>query len=228
VLKDLLYAFRIISPIVFGLVLFQILILRSPLQKPYTLLEGYVLSLAGLFLFLKGISLCLIPMGESVGSNLPALGSRVLIIGVGFLLGYLSTLAEPALQALAMEVEEVSIGALPKNTLVHAVAIGFGVGMSLGIAKILFRIPSAKIIIPLLLVSIVLTYFAPAGIVGIAFDSASATTGPINIPISMAIGIGLSKVIAGSDPLLNGFGLVGLTSLGSAVSVLVMGMFSGI
>ena len=66
-LKDLLYAFRILSPIVFGLVLFQILILRSPLQKPYTLLGGYLLTLVGLFMFLKGISLCLIPIGESVG-----------------------------------------------------------------------------------------------------------------------------------------------------------------
>ena len=96
------------------------------------------------------------------------------------------------------------------------------------IAKILFQISSTRIIIPLLFVTIILTYFAPEGIVGIAFDSASATTGPINIPINMAVALGLSKVLAASDPLLNGFGLVGLTSIGAAISVLIMGIIVGI
>lgn len=223
-LKDLLGTFKSLTPIVLGLLLFQLIVLKSPLQKPQSFFGGYLLSLAGLFLFLKGISLCLIPLGESVGSNLPILDNKLIIIAIGFLLGYLSTLAEPALQALAMEAEEISVGALPKTMLIQAVAIGFGAGMALGITKILFQISSTKIIIPLLLVTIILTYFAPEGIVGIAFDSASATTGPINIPINMAVAIGLSKVIVASDPLLNGFGLVGLTSLGSAITVLLMGI----
>lgn len=223
-LKDLLGTFKSLTPIVLCLLLFQLLVLKSPLQKSQSFFGGYLLSLAGLFLFLKGISLCLIPLGESVGSNLPTLDNKLIIIAIGFLLGYLSTLAEPALQALAMEAEEISVGALPKTVLIQAVAIGFGAGMALGITKILFQISSTKIIIPLLLVTIILTYFAPEGIVGIAFDSASATTGPINIPINMAVAIGLSKVIVASDPLLNGFGLVGLTSLGSAITVLLMGI----
>ena len=100
--------------------------------------------------------------------------------------------------------------------------------MALGVAKILFQIPTSTLVIPILFVTIILTYFAPEGIVGIAFDSASATTGPINIPINMAVAIGLSKVLAASDPLLNGFGLVGLTSLGAAISVLIMGIIVGI
>ncbi len=133
----------------------------------------------------------------------------------GFVIGYLATLAEPALHALAMEAEEISVGALPKQVLIQAVAIGFGTGMALGIAKILFQISSTTIIIPLVFITIILTYFAPEGIVGgIAFDSASATTGPINIPINMAVAIGLSRVLASTDPLSAGFGLVGLTSLG--------------
>jgi len=222
--KDLFGAFKSLSPIIFGLLLFQLIILKSPLQKPYSFFGGYFLSLAGLFFFLKGISLCLIPMGESVGSNLTVLDNKLLIIVIGFLIGYLSTLPEPALQALAMEAEELTIGALPRNVLIQVVAIGFGVGMSLGIMKILFQISTAKVVIPLLVAVIILTHFAPEGIVGIAFDSASATTGPVNIPINMAIAIGLSKIIASSDPLLNGFGLVGLTSLGTVISVLLFGI----
>ncbi|NLJ75426.1 MAG: DUF1538 domain-containing protein [Firmicutes bacterium] len=223
-LKDLLGTFKSLTPIVLGLLLFQLVILRSPLDKPKSFVGGYFLSLVGLFLFLKGISLCLIPLGESVGANLPVIDNKILIVAIGFLLGYLSTLAEPALHALAMQAEEISVGALPKQVLIQAVAIGFGTGMGLGIAKILFQISSTRIIIPLLVVTIVLTYFAPEAIVGIAFDSASATTGPINIPINMAVAIGLSKAVALSDPLLAGFGLVGLTSVGAAISVLIMGI----
>lgn len=227
-LKDLFGTFKSLTPIVFGLVAFQLLVLKSPIEKPQSFIGGYILSLVGLFLFLKGLTLCLLPLGENVGANLPALDNKFWIILVGFGIGYLATLAEPALHALAMEAEEISVGALPKQVLIHAVAIGFGVGMALGITKILFQISSSKIIIPLLFVTIILTFFAPEGIVGIAFDSASATTGPINIPINMAVAIGLSKVLEASDPLLNGFGLVGLTSLGAAISVLIMGIIVGI
>lgn len=223
-LKDLFSVFKSLTPIVLALLLFQMIILKNPLQKPQSFFGGYFLSLVGLFLFLKGISLCLIPLGDSVGASLPVLDNKFLIIVVGFIMGYLSTLTEPALHSLAMEAEEISIGVLQKQTLIHAVALGFGAGMALGITKILFQISTTKIVIPLLVITIIITYFAPDGIVGIAFDSASATTGPINIPINMAIAIGLSRVIAGSDPLLNGFGLVGLTSLGSAITVLLLGL----
>ncbi len=225
-LKDLLGIVKNFTPIVLGLLLFQLIILRSPLEKPQSFIGGYFLGLAGLFLFLKGISLCLIPLGETVGASFPSLKSRFLIIAVGFIIGYLATLSEPALQALAMEAEEISIGALPKTILIHTVAIGFGIGMALGITKILFQVSTTKMVIPLLVGTIILTYFAPEEIVGIAFDSASATTGPINIPINMAVGIGLAKVLGVTDPLISGFGLVGLTSLGSAISVLLMGIIT--
>ncbi len=227
-LKDFFGTFKSLTPIVLGLLLFQTLILKKPLDKPQSFVGGYLLSLLGLFLFLKGLTLCLLPLGHSVGESLPVLDNKFWIIAVGFVIGYLATLAEPALHALAMEAEEISVGALPKQVLIQAVAIGFGTGMALGIAKILFQISSTTIIIPLVFITIILTYFAPEGIVGIAFDSASATTGPINIPINMAVAIGLSRVLVSTDPLSAGFGLVGLTSLGAAVSVLILGIITGI
>jgi len=227
-LKDLFGTFKSLTPIVLGLLLFQVLILKKPLDRPQSFFGGYILTLMGLFLFLKGLTLCLLPLGDSVGANLINLDNKFWIIVVGFAIGYLATLTEPALHALAMEAEELSIGVLRKQVLIHGVAVGFGAGMALGIAKILYQISTSTIVIPILFITIILTYFAPKGIVGIAFDSASATTGPINIPINMAVAIGLSKVLALSDPLLNGFGLVGLTSLGAAVSVLILGIIVGI
>ena len=167
-------------------------------------------------------------MGEEVGRNLVLLDNKVFIIIIAFVIGYASTLVEPGLQALAAEVEEVSIGAIRQKILIHTVAIGVGSGMALGLLKILNNIPSRNMIIPILIITTVLILFAPEEFVGIAFDAASATTGPVNIPINMAIAIGLAYSVGGADPLLHGFGLVGLTSLGTMVTVLVLGILSRI
>jgi hypothetical protein len=225
-LKDFLSTFKSFTPIVLGLLVIQVLVLKKPLDKPQEFFGGYILGLLGLFLFLRGIAMCLLPLGHNVGQNLPVLDNKFWIILIAFAIGYLSTLAEPALQSLALEAEEVSVGALPQKVLIQAVAIGFGAGMALGVAKILYQIPTSAVIIPFLFITVILAYFSPETFVGIAFDSASATTGPINIPINMAIAVGLSTVLATVDPLAAGFGLVGLTSLGAASSVMILGILT--
>lgn len=170
----------------------------------------------------------LLPIGDSVGSNLVILERKWIIVIIGFVIGYFATLVEPALKALALEVEEISIGAIPNKVLIHAVAIGFGSGMAIGLFRILNGISYLKIVIPLLFLVIILAFFAPEQFVSIAMDSASATTGPVNIPINMALAIGLAKVIEGVDPLLAGFGVVGLTSVGAIISVLALGILTRI
>lgn len=219
---------RTVIPISAFLILFQILILRKPIENVKNFTIGFLLSIFGLHFFLKGISISLIPLGDSVGKNLIYLERKWIVILFAFVLGYFATLVEPALKALALEVEEISIGAIPQKILIHAVAIGFGGGMALGIFKILNNIPNTKIIMPILILILILTYFAPDEFVAIAMDSASSTTGPVNIPLNMAVAIGLSKILENSDPLLNGFGIVGLTSLGAVVSVLTLGIITRI
>ena len=150
------------------------------------------------------------------------------MMAVAFVVGYFGTLVEPALKALALEVEEISIGAIPDKVLIHAVAIGFGAGMGIGVYKILNNISYVKVVAPLLLVILVLIFFAPEEFVSIAMDSASATTGPVNIPLNMALAIGLAKVLENVDPLLSGFGIVGLTSVGAVISVLILGILTRI
>jgi hypothetical protein len=224
--RNLWVAAKNVLPLIAVLVGFQTLVLKKAIPDWRSLGVGLVFVILGLFFFLKGISLSLLPLGGEVGRNLVELDSKYLIIGVAFILGYASTLVEPGLQALAAEVEEVSIGAIKQGILVQAVALGVGTGMSLGLLKILNNIPSRNMIIPILVITGILMMFAPEEFVGIAFDSASATTGPVNIPINMAIAIGLANAIGGVDPLLNGFGLVGLTSLGTMVTVLMLGIIS--
>lgn len=219
---------RTVIPISAFLFLFQVLILRKPIENLRDFIIGFLLSVFGLHFFLKGVSMSLIPLGDTVGKNLITLEHKWIIIIFSFILGYFATLVEPGLKALALEVEEMSIGAIPYKTLIHAVAIGFGAGMAIGMVKILNNIPNTIIIIPLLVVILILVYFAPDEFVAIAMDSASSTTGPVNIPLNMAVALGLSKIIENSDPLLNGFGIVGLTSLGAVISVLVLGILTNI
>ena len=120
------------------------------------------------------------------------------------------------------------MGALPPKILIHAVAIGFGFGMALGVFKILKGIPLAKILLPFLVLVFILVFFVPEQYVAIAMDSASATTGPVNIPLNLAIALGLAKIVEHADPLFSGFGLIGLTSFGAMLSVLVLGILTKI
>ena len=135
-------------------------------------------------------------------------------------------MVEPGLKALALEVEELSAGAIPHKLLIRGVAIGFGGGMAIGMLKILLNVPYVKVLVPLLVVVIILAFITPEPFGAIAFDAASATTGPVNIPLNMALAVGLASVIKGVDPLLAGFGIVGLTSVGAMVSVMVLGIMT--
>ncbi len=226
-LKPLWETTRSVIPIVGFMLIFQLLVLKKSVADSKQIIGGLVLSILGLHFFLKGISLSLLPLGDSIGRDLVLLDNKYIIVGFAFVLGYFATLVEPALRTLALEVEEVSVGAIPTKTLIHAVAVGFGIGMALGIFKILNNIPTSKIVMPILVLAIVLCRFAPEEYVAIAMDSASATTGPVNIPLNMALAIGLAKISGFTDPLLNGFGIIGLTSLGAVISVLVLGIIGG-
>lgn len=212
-----------------GILLFlQLVIFKKPLQDTKQFITGFIVTVIGLHLFLQGVELSLIPLGDSVGGNFVLIEKKWIVLIIGFVIGYFATLVEPGLQALAMEVEELSTGAIPAKVLIHAVAIGFGSGMAIGMGRILFNISYPKIVVPLLILVVGLVFITPEPFNSIAFDAASATTGPVNIPINMALAVGLASIIDGVDPLLAGFGVVGLTSVASMVSVMVLGIITKI
>lgn len=217
-----------VIPIALFLIVFQVFVFKKSIGETKSFILGIVLTVFGLHFFLKGISLSLLPLGENVGKSLVLMEHKWLIMAFAFILGYFGTLVEPALRILALEAEEVSVGALPPKILIHAVAIGFGFGMALGVFKILKGIPLAKILLPFLVLVFILVFFVPEQYVAIAMDSASATTGPVNIPLNLAIALGLAKIVEHADPLFSGFGLIGLTSFGAMLSVLVLGILTKI
>lgn len=212
-----------------GILLFlQLVVFKKPLDNTKQFITGFIVTVIGLHLFLQGVELSLIPLGDSVGGNFVMIEKKWIILIIGFVIGYFATLVEPALQALAMEVEELSMGVIPQRVLIHGVAVGFGFGMVLGLSRILYNISYVKVVVPLLVIVIGLVFISPEPFNSIAFDAASATTGPVNIPINMALAVGLASVIEGVDPLLAGFGVVGLTSVASMISVMVLGILTKI
>lgn len=225
-LGELWETLKTILPLTLILLLFQVLILRKPLSNTREFILGIVFAVLGLHLFLKGTTMSLLPLGESVGRNLVIIERKWLIVFVSFIIGYFGTLVEPALRVLAMEVEEVSVGVISQNVLVHVVALGFGLGMGMGIFKILMDISYVKIVAPLLVIILILIFLTPEPFASIAMDAGSATTGPVNIPLNMLLAVGLASIIEGADPLLSGFGIVGLTSLGAMISVLTLGVLT--
>lgn len=215
-----------ILPISLALVFMQTVILKKPLESLPDFLLGMGLSILGLHFFLKGTEMTLVPLAENVGRNLYLLRYPWMVLIFGFVLGYFGTLVEPALKVLALEVENLSAGVIPSAMLIHGVAAGFGLGMVLGLYRILSQLPYLYILAPLLVLIFILSFFAPEPFASIAMDAASATTGPVNIPLNMALAVGLAAVLENVDPLLSGFGIIGLTSLGAMVSVLVLGILT--
>lgn len=217
---------KTILPLTVALLVMQLVVLRKPLESVMVFVVGIVMTILGLHFFLKGAETALVPLADTVGRNLYSLKRPWLILVFGFVLGYFGTLVEPALKVLAEQVDTISSGVISPTMLIHGVAVGFGLGMAIGLYRIIANIPYLYVLLPMLAIIFILSLFSPAPFPSLAMDSASATTGPVNIPLNMAIAVGLAGVLEGVDPLLSGFGIVGLTSLGAMVSVMVLGILT--
>ena len=153
--------------------------------------------------------------GEYGGS-----GGYLLVILFAFIMGFGATLAEPALNALGMKVEELSVGTFKKTTLIYAVATGVGVGIAIGAAKIIWDVQIFKLLVPAYAVLLVLTFFSDEQYVNIGWDSAGVTTGPVTVPLVLAMGLGLGEKLPG---VVEGFGILSMASVCPVFAVLIMG-----
>jgi hypothetical protein len=213
-----------VLPVVLLLLLFNRFVLRVPLENPRETFIGLALTVVGIVLFSNGLKIGLLPLGETVGINLPGHAPVWLVLAFAFVLGFGVTLAEPSLQALGEQIEELSAGIIPKRAMILTVALGIGLGVTMGVIKIIFQIPTSKILLPSLILIAILMQFAPRAAVGIAFDAAGVTTGPVTVPTIIALGVGIATALGGRDPLIDGFGLIALCLVGVTFTVLILGM----
>jgi hypothetical protein len=226
-----------IIPLVIFLFLVLKLVLREKVQDAGILTYGLILCVTGMMIFNVGLSYGLAKLGEQSGSMVPAAfkgieavaGSPLYTYALGifiagmfaWLLGFGATLAEPALNALGQTVETLTNGSFKKNTLMLAVSIGVGFGLSLGVMKIIFEWPIAYMVIIGYTLGIVLTALSTEEFVNVAWDSAGVTTGPITVPLVLAMGLGFGNAVDAVE----GFGILSMASICPIVSVLITGLW---
>ena len=214
---------------------FQLAVLRQPLPDLLEIMIGLCAVVAGLALFLEGLELALFPLGESMAEEFARKGSVFWLLVFGFVLGFATTAAEPALIAVTQEAAEVAgeaglIEADESSTSRYAlgmritVAVSVGVAVSLGILRILLGWPLHLVIMAGYLLVVLLTLVAPQEIVGIAYDLGGVTTSTVTVPLVTALGIGLASNIRHRTPLIDGFGLIALASLFPILFVLGYGI----
>jgi len=230
-----LWTVRDLAPIVLVVAFFQVVVLRQPFPNLEATLVGLLLVMAGLALFLKGLEMALFPIGETMAGAFARKGSLAWLLLFAFALGFGTTIAEPALIAVAGEAAAAAAAAgvieraEARETayalgLRYTVAVSVGVALVVGVFRILKGWPVHRLIIAGYAVVVALTAVAPKEIVGIAYDSGGVTTSTVTVPLVAALGIGLATVIKGRSPLVDGFGLIALASLSPMIFVLVYGM----
>ncbi len=234
-IRALFDSFRDLLPIILVIAFFQIIVLQQPFPNPNDVLIGLIAVIFGLALFIQGLNLSLFPVGEGVAEAFAKKGSVFWIVVFAFALGFGTTVAEPALIAVAGEAAEARItsGMLENtasaknayaNGLRYVVAVSVGLALVVGVLRIIKGWAIHKIIIAGYITILVLTQFAPREIIGIAYDSGGVTTSTITVPLVTALGIGLSTVIKGRNPMIDGFGLIAFASLFPIAFVLLYGM----
>ncbi|WP_373948433.1 DUF1538 family protein [Vibrio pomeroyi] len=233
--RAMLGSLRDLLPIVAVIAFFQLAVLQEPLPHLLSILTGLVLVVFGLTFFIFGLEMGLFPIGESMAQAFARKGSVFWLLTFAFCLGFGTTIAEPALTAVAAEAAEVAAegGVIPNNLdemeeyadgLRFTVALSVGIAILLGVLRILKGWPIQYMIIGGYIGVVVLTAFAPENIIGIAYDSGGVTTSTITVPLVTALGVGLASAIKGRNPMIDGFGLIAFASLLPMMFVMVYGM----
>lgn len=230
---------RDLGPLVIVVAVFQGLVLEQPLPAAERTLVGLACVAVGLVLFIRGLDMALFPLGEAMADAFAGKGSLTALIAFAFLLGFTTTIAEPALIAIAEEGaraaaearliggDEAAIDAYA-HQLRAIVAASVGAALVLGVLRIIRGWPLHWLILGGYAVALAITPLAPREIVGIAYDAGGVTTSTVTVPLVTALGVGLASAIRGRSPLLDGFGLIALASLMPMLFLLGYGIVTGL
>lgn len=224
-----------LAPIVVVIAFFQLVVLKQPIPNLDKILTGALLVVMGLHFFIRGLEMALFPIGESMAFAFARKGSLFWLLAFAFCLGFGTTVAEPALIAVAAEAAEIAAsgGMIEESKEGRAdyalglrltVAISVGFAIIVGVIRILKGWPIHYLIIGGYIGVVIMTFFAPKEIIGIAYDSGGVTTSTVTVPLVTALGVGLASSIKGRNPMIDGFGLIAFASLTPMIFVMGYGM----
>lgn len=234
-LKSMVGSLRDLLPIIIVIAFFQLIVLQQPIPNFLDIIIGALFVILGLTFFIYGLDMGLFPIGESMAYAFARKGSVIWLLVFSFALGFGTTVAEPALIAVATEASKMAAngGVIEKTQqamddyafgLRMTVAVSVGVAILIGVFRILKGWPLHYMIIGGYILVVIMTMFAPKEIIGIAYDSGGVTTSTITVPLVTALGVGLASSIKGRNPMSDGFGLIAFASLTPMIFVMIFGI----
>jgi hypothetical protein len=226
---------RDLLPIILVIGFFQFAVLQQPIPNLGEIVIGIAFVVIGLTLFVQGLNMSLFPIGESMAYSFASKGSLFWLLCFAFALGFATTIAEPALIAVAREAALIAAnGGMIENSaqsqesyalgLRITVAVSVGIAIMIGVFRIIMGWPIQYLIVIGYSGVVIMTVFAPPEIIGIAYDSGGVTTSTITVPLVTALGVGLASSIKGRNPMVDGFGLIAFASLTPMIFVMGYGM----
>ncbi|NOR40814.1 MAG: DUF1538 domain-containing protein [Gammaproteobacteria bacterium] len=234
-IDSILSSVRDLLPIVLVVTFFQLVVIQQPFPDLARMITGFLLVTLGLAFFIRGLEQGLFPIGESIAFAFATKGSIFWLLLFAFALGFGTTIAEPALTAVAGEAARIAAagGVIEENSdamgnyalgLRITVALSVGIAILTGVLRIVKGWPIQYLIIGGYIGVVIMTAFAPAEIIGIAYDSGGVTTSTVTVPLVTALGVGLAGSIKGRNPMVDGFGLIAFASLTPMIFVMAYGM----
>lgn len=213
-----------VLPVITLVVILKLTLIPLSMMMLIRFLIGAILVAAGLMFFLKGVRSGLLPIGEAIGAELPKKTSVIYLLFFAFILGFAITVAEPDVRVLAYHVDFVSQGEINKTIMIFVVSLSVGISVSLAMLRIVLNIPIAYIFAGGYFIVLILSFFTPSNFFPVAFDAGGVTTGPVTVPFILALGLGIASVLGGKSLLSDGFGIVGIASIGPIIGLMILGI----
>ncbi len=214
-----------LSPLLIIFLIVQKKAIKLPRKGRRRILKGLFYTLVGLVLFLVGVNAGFMDMGRLVGFSIASLENRAYLIFIGFILGLVAVLAEPAVNVLTHQIEDVTSGYIKRKVVLFAMSIGVGLAVALSMVRIAVpRIQLWHYLLPGYIIAVGLTYFVPKLFVGLAFDSGGVTPGPMSATFILAFAQGAAEAIAGADVLKDGFGVISMVALMPLITLQILGL----
>jgi hypothetical protein len=203
----------------------QFTIFKMHKKSLYKIIKGVLYTFIGLVLFLVGVNMGFMDVGKAIGSEIVSGGNTPIVIIVGFVLGLVTILAEPAVYVLTHQIEDVTSGYVSRKSVILTLSIGVGFAVALSMLRIL--IPQIQLwhyLLPGYLISVTLSYFVPKLFIGMAFDSGAVASGPMTATFILAFAQGVASATEGADVLIDGFGIIAMVALTPVLAIQVLGL----
>ena len=211
-------------PLILIFIFFQVFIFKLAKSEVFNILKGLFMTYAGLVLFLYGVKIGFLPAGKFIGETMGSSSNSWILVPIGFALGFVVTIVEPAIRVLGIEVEKASSGYIKEKTILFTLSLGVAFSIALALAKTLYGFSLAYLLIPGYTIAFIMAIMAGPTFTAVAFDSGGVATGPMVVTFIMAISIGIADILKDRDPVLHGFGLVSLVALAPIISILILGL----